>query len=166
VRWTDVAQTEQKIQSQTVLPVQRQLFLSCREILSVERPLFRRCGTAAAAEMDRVAPTLSPSSVSAAAVICRQTLYNAITRQHTSVDREIAADHESPHSRVLLSQCVGFVAEIRLILPTIDEHNTGITGSIGVHIVHGILPASSTTQTLQICHVEATHYDLVNFRNT
>jgi hypothetical protein len=97
-----------------------------------------------------MAPTLSSSPVSATALIGRQTLNNAITRQHTSIDREIAADHESPHSRVLLSQCIGFVAEIRLILPTIDKHDTCIAGGIRVHIVHGVLPASSTTQTLQV----------------
>lgn len=60
-------------------------FLAALDV-SVNRSLFgRRCGTAAA-EIDRMAPTASSSLVSATALIGGQSLDNAITCQHTSVD--------------------------------------------------------------------------------
>jgi hypothetical protein len=65
------------------------------------------------------------SSVAATALIRRQSLNNAIACQHTSIDRKVAAHHERPHSRVLLSQPIGLVGEIGLVLSAIDEYKTG-----------------------------------------
>lgn len=63
-----------------------------------------------------------PPSVSATALIRRQSLNNAIASQHTSVDGKVAAHHKRPHRSILLSQPIGFVGEIGLIFPTIDEN--------------------------------------------
>jgi len=71
-----------------------------------------------------MAATTTPSPVSATALIRRQSLDNAIARQHTSIDRKVAAHHERPHRCVLLSQPVGFVGEIGLVLSAIDQYQT------------------------------------------
>ncbi len=69
-----------------------------------------------------MAATTVPPLVSATALIGRQSLDNAIACQHTSVDREVAANHERTHGCILLSQTVGLVSEIGLVFPTIDEY--------------------------------------------
>jgi len=79
-----------------------------------------------------------------------------------SIDRKVPAYHERPHCCVLLSQPVGFVGEVCLIFPTIYEDKTGKPRGTPVRLVQGVTPASASTQTLQICHVESTHCNPVN----
>jgi hypothetical protein len=102
----------------------RQLFLGCSGDVSVQLPLFRgRCGTGTA-EIDRMAATTMSvvSPVSATVLICRQSLNNAIACQHTSIHGKVPTNHECPHGCVLLSQSIGFVREISLVLSPIDKH--------------------------------------------
>ena len=74
-----------------------------------------------------MAPTTMMSSpVSATVLIRRQSLNNAIACQHTSIHGKVPADHERPHCRILLSQSIGFVRQIRLVLSPIDENQTGV----------------------------------------
>jgi len=68
-----------------------------------------------------MAPTTMSSPVSATVLIRRQSLNNAIACQHTSIHRKVPADHERPHSCVLLGQSIGFVCKICLVLSSIDE---------------------------------------------
>lgn len=104
-----------------------------------------------------MAATAPPSPVSATVLIRRQSLNNAVACQHTSIDRKVPAHHKRPHRCILLSQPIGFVREICLVLSPIDEYQTSVARRAPVRLVQGVAPASSSTQTLQICHVEATH---------
>jgi hypothetical protein len=63
--------------------------------------------------------------VAATALIGRQSLDNTIACQHTSVHGKIAAHHEGTHCSILLSQAIGFVGEICLVFPTVDQHQAG-----------------------------------------
>jgi hypothetical protein len=122
---------------------------------SVPVLLLRRRGGAAAAEVDRVAAAtvVVPPPVSATALIGRQPLDDAVARQHTSVDGKVAAHHEGTHRRVLLRQAVGFVGEIGLVLPAVDEHQTGEAGRVPVRLVQGVSPSSTPTQTCRALSV-------------
>jgi len=71
------------------------------------------------------AAVVSPPVMSATALIGRQALNHSIPRQHPSIHREVSAHHKRPHCSVLLSQTIGFVGEISLVFPTIDEDQTG-----------------------------------------
>ena len=100
-----------------------------------------------------MAPTtmmMSMSLVSATTLIGRQSLDNTVTCQHTSIDRKIAAHHEGTHSRILLSQPIGFVCEIRLVLPAIDQHQTGVARGASVGLIQGVSPTSTSTQTCSL----------------
>jgi len=69
-----------------------------------------------------MAATTMSSPVAATMLIRRQSLNNAIACQHTSIYRKVPANHESPHGRILLSQSIGFVREICLVLAPVDEN--------------------------------------------
>jgi hypothetical protein len=90
-----------------------------------------------------------PSPVPATALAGRQPLDHAVARQHASVDREVAAYHEGPHGRVLLSQPVGLVREVGLVLPAIDEHEAGEARRAAVRLVQGISPSSTPAQACE-----------------
>jgi len=85
-------------------------------------PLFRGRRRTGTAEIDRMAATTSSSPVSATVLIRRQSLNNAIACQHTSIHGKVPTNHECPHGCVLLSQSIGFVREISLVLSPIDKH--------------------------------------------
>lgn len=74
----------------------------------------------------RTASVTVPSPVSATAFTGRQSLDNAIAGEHTPIDGEVTADHESPHRCVFLSQSIGFIGKIRLVFPAIDEDQTSV----------------------------------------
>ncbi len=59
-------------------------------------------------------------------LIRRQSLNNAIACQHTSIDGKVSAHHKRPHRCILLSQSIGFVREIRLVLSSIDEYQASV----------------------------------------
>lgn len=107
--------------------------------------------------MDRMAATTSSRSVPATVFIRRQSLDDSISREHTSVYRKVTANHKSSHRCIFLCQAIRFVGEICLVLSSIDQHQTSKSRRASVRLVQGITPASASTQTLQICHVEATH---------
>jgi len=69
-----------------------------------------------------MAATTMSSPVAATMLIRRQSLNNAIARQHTSIHRKVPANHERPHGRILLSQSIGFVRKICLVLSPIDKY--------------------------------------------
>lgn len=89
----------------------------------------------------------------------RQPLNNPVAGKHTTIDREVAADHEGTHGGVLLGQRVGFVSEIRLILSSVDQDQTGVTAVVPVALVCGIPPSTSSAKTLKVLHVKASHID-------
>ncbi len=98
-----------------------------------------------------MAPTPTSSSVSAAALIRRQALDNAIARQHPPIDRKVAAHHKGPHGRVLLRQPIGFVGEVGLGLPPIDEDQAGEARGTAIRFVQGISPTAASTETCPGC---------------
>jgi len=90
-------------------------------------PLIRRCCGTAATQIDRVAAAPMSFFVPSTTFIGRQSLNNTIACQHSPIDRKVPAYHECSHGRILLSQTIGLVCEICLVLPTIHKHKTGIT---------------------------------------
>jgi hypothetical protein len=84
-------------------------------------------------------------------------LDNAIACQHTSVDREVAAYHESTHGSVLLGQNIGFVCEICLIFTAIDKDQASVAIVVPVTLVHGVCPSSTPAEALEVLHIEAAH---------
>lgn len=111
-------------------------------------PLFRRRRRTAAAEVDRVAAStvVVLPALPARALTRRQPLDHAVARQHASIDREVAADHERPHRRVLLRQPVGLVGEVGLVLAAVDQHEAGEPRGVAVRLVQGVSPSSTPTQ--------------------
>jgi len=107
--------------------------------------------------MDRMTATTSSRSVSATVFIRRQSLDDSVSREHTSINAKVSANHESTHRRVLLRQPIRFVGEICLVLSSVDQHQTSKPRRASVRLVQWVTPTSASTQTLQICHVEATH---------
>lgn len=128
----------------------RQLFLRLsRDATSrVYNSSFRRCCGTAAAQIDWMSPSFP---VSATALIGRQSLDNAITSQHPSIDRKISADHKRPHCCVLLGQSSGFVREIGLVFSPIYLHVAGVSRFISVWRVHWISPSTTSAQTWVKC---------------
>lgn len=76
-----------------------------------------------------------------------KTLNNAISSKHATVHREVAANHKSTHSRVLLSQHIRLVGEIRLVLAAIDKNEASEAAVVAVTLVHGVCPSASSTET-------------------
>jgi len=62
-------------------------------------------------------------------------LDNTIPGQHASINGKVAADHEGTHGCILLSQHIGFICQIRLVLTSIDQDKTGISVSAPVCLV-------------------------------
>lgn len=48
-------------------------------------------------------------------VVCRQSLDDSVAGQHSSIDREVSADHERTHGRVFLGESVGFIWDVCLV---------------------------------------------------
>lgn len=78
---------------------------------------------------------------------CRESLDHTIASEHTSVDGEVAANHESSHGSVLLSQPIRLVGLIGLVLPTIDQDQTGVAGMAASDFKHGIVPTTAVTES-------------------
>lgn len=78
---------------------------------------------------------------------CRKPLDHTIASEHTSVDGEVAANHESSHGSVLLSQPIRPVGLIGLVLPTIDQDETGVAGMAAADLKYGILPTTALTES-------------------
>lgn len=97
-----------------------------------------------------MSPTMSPP-MSPTALVRRQTLNDTITCQHSSVDGEVAANHEGAHCCVLLSQTVRLVCEIGLVLPAINEYETGEAGGAAVSLVEGVSPPSAAAEAWGLC---------------
>lgn len=87
-------------------------------------------------------------------------LDNAIACQHASIDREVAAYHESTHGSVLLGQNIGFVCEICLIFTAIDKDQARVAVMVSVALVHGVCPSSTPAKALKVLHIEAAHCDV------
>lgn len=60
------------------------------------------------------------AALAAGISIGRESLDDAIASEHAAVDRKVAADHKGAHSSILLSQHVGLVCQVGLILASID----------------------------------------------
>ena len=121
------------------------------EDVLVEHSLLRRSGRTAAGEIHRVAPPTTSLSMSAAALIGRQALHDTIACQHAPIDREVAANHEGSHGRILLGQSIRLVRKIRLIFSPIDEDETGEARGTSVCFVQWITPTSTPTETCVPC---------------
>lgn len=78
---------------------------------------------------------------------CRESLDHTIASEHTSVDGEVAANHESSHGSVLLSQSIRLVGLIGLVLPTIDQDETGVASMAAADLKHGIVPTTALTES-------------------
>lgn len=85
---------------------------------------------------------------------------DTIASQHTPVDREVAADHESTHGSVLLGKDVRFVCKICLVFATIDKNQAGVAAVIPVAFVHGVCPSSTPAEALEVLHIESAHCDV------
>lgn len=134
---------------------------SCAMEFSVERG--SRATTGVVSRSPAVAVAVSRRRVAALAATCCflswKALDNAIACQHTSVNREVAAYHESTHSSILLGQDVGFVCEICLIFTAIDKDQASVAVVVPVTLVHGVCPSSTTAEALKVLHIEAAHCD-------
>jgi hypothetical protein len=95
----------------------------------------------------------------AAAVGCRQALDDAIACEHATIDGKVPAHHKGTHSRVFLSQDVGFVCKIRLILAPVDKNKARVAAVATVTLIHWVGPPSTAAETLKVLHVEAAHGD-------
>lgn len=51
----------------------------------------------------------------------RESLDDSVAGEHATIDGEVAANHESPHSGILLRQLIRSVRLISLIFPAIDQ---------------------------------------------
>jgi len=91
-----------------------------------------------------MASTTPASAMSATTLIRGKALNHTIASQHTSIHREVSAHHERPHSRILLSQPIGLVCQVRLVFPTIDEDQACEARGAPVRLVQGITPTSAT----------------------
>lgn len=65
-------------------------------------------------------PRRCRAALAAGISIGRESLDDAIASEHPAVDREVAADHEGAHGSILLSQHVGLVCQVGLVLASID----------------------------------------------
>lgn len=52
--------------------------------------------------------------------IGRKSLDNTVASKHAAVDGKVAANHEGTHGSVLLSQQVGLVCQVGLVLASVD----------------------------------------------
>ncbi|KAK5626215.1 hypothetical protein RRF57_001930 [Xylaria bambusicola] len=57
-----------------------------------------------------------------AGIIGWETLDNAVTGKHASIDGKVPAHHKRSHGRVFLGQGVRFVCKIRLILAAVHQN--------------------------------------------
>ena len=80
---------------------------------------------------------------SAAGVIRRQTLDNAIASEHAAIDRKVPANHEGTHGCVLLGQATGLVREIGLILAPIDQNQAGVAIGAPVALIARVMPPTA-----------------------
>jgi len=93
----------------------------------------------------------------------RQALHNTVVGKHAHVGRELLADSEGVHSCILLSQYVGHVSKICLILPAIDKDEASESTASLVDFVHWISPASSSAEIFEILHVKASTHVATDF---
>jgi len=62
----------------------------------------------------------------AGALVRWQALDDPVPGKHAAVDGKVAANHKGAHGCVLLSQTVGLVREIRLVLASIDQNKASV----------------------------------------
>lgn len=82
----------------------------------------------------------------AAGIRGRQTLDNAVTGKHATVDGEVAANHEGTHGGIFLSQEIRFVGKVRLVLAAIDENKTRVAAGVAIALVCRVYPPSSPAE--------------------
>ena len=85
-----------------------------------------------------------------ARVIGRKPLDDAIASEHASIDGEVPAYHEGPHGSVLLGQGVRFVRNVRLVLPSIDQHEARVPAGVPIALVGRVLPPTTPAQAYRI----------------
>lgn len=78
--------------------------------------------------------------------VCWQALDDAVAGQHATIHREVPADHEGAHRRVLACQLVRFVRQIRLVLPPVDQHQAGVPARVPEHVVGGLFPSAAVAE--------------------
>jgi hypothetical protein len=99
-----------------------------------------------------VASVASPSrAVPPTTLIRRQSLNDPISCQHPTVYREVSADHECSHCSILLRQSVRLVGQIGLVLPSIDENEAGVSRTVPIGLVAGIVPIATAAKIWKLC---------------
>lgn len=91
----------------------------------------------------RVAAALS---VLAIGLVRWQTLDDAVAGQHAAIHREVPADHEGTHCRVLSRQLVRFVRQIRLVLASVNQHKASVPASVPEHVVRRLFPSAPVAE--------------------
>lgn len=92
-------------------------------------------------------PATLPVLAAAGGLVCGQALDDAVPGQHASIDGEVATDHESTHGSILLGQRVRLVRIVRLVLATVDKHETDVPFGVPITLIHGVQPAPSSAET-------------------
>lgn len=76
----------------------------------------------------------------------REPLDDAVTSQHTTIDRELTTHHEGSHGSILLSQDIRFVGQIRLVLATVDQHEACEAAGVAIARVRRIRPSAAPAE--------------------
>ena len=76
-----------------------------------------------------------------------QSLDDTIAGKHSTIHREVPADHKGSHGGILLGQDIRFVCKIRLVLTAIYQDKAGIAAVISVALVRRVCPPSATAET-------------------
>ena len=85
--------------------------------------------------------------VAVARISNRKSLDDTIPGEHATINGEVAAHHKSSHCSILLSQLVGLVGLISLVLAAIDQDQTGEAGAATADLEHGIVPTTALAET-------------------
>lgn len=97
--------------------------------------------------------------VAAARFVGRQSLHDAVSNNHSAVDRKVPADHKGTHGGIFLGEDIRLVRKIRLILPAVHKDVAGVAARATVAFVHGVSPSTTAAKTFQVLDIEASHCD-------
>jgi hypothetical protein len=112
--------------------------------------LFVRRRRIAAAWTRRVSARdspLAPSLVTMTTLTGRKPLNDSVPGEHSTIDREVSAHHESSHGSVFLRQLIRFVRQIGTVLSPINLDETSEARFASVDLVQGVTPAATMAES-------------------